>query len=98
MIDLIENDTSITFPVRVIPRSSKTEIVGEHDGMLKIKLKSPPVNGAANDELIRPLKAVRSAECDYRDRFRRSIAFEAHSNFGDRRHTDKRDFAGQNLA
>lgn len=39
--------------VRVIPRSSKTEIVGMHDGALKIKIKSPPVDGAANDELIR---------------------------------------------
>jgi uncharacterized protein (TIGR00251 family) len=58
VIDLIEKDGSITFPVRVIPRSSKTEIVGEHDGMLKIKLKSPPVNGAANDELIRFLSKL----------------------------------------
>jgi uncharacterized protein (TIGR00251 family) len=27
-------------------------MVGEHDGALKIKLKSPPVDGAANEELI----------------------------------------------
>lgn len=38
--------------VRVIPRCSKSEIVGEHDCALKIKLASPPVDGAANDELI----------------------------------------------
>ncbi len=37
--------------VRVIPRASKTEIVGEHDGALKLRLSSPPVDGAANDEL-----------------------------------------------
>ena len=53
MIKFSESDGTVTFTVRVIPRSSKTEIVGEHDGALKIKLKSPPVDGAANDELIR---------------------------------------------
>jgi uncharacterized protein len=53
VIDANEKDDSVIFSVRVIPRSSRTEIVGEHDGALKIKLKSPPVDGAANDELIR---------------------------------------------
>ncbi|MEP7214061.1 MAG: DUF167 domain-containing protein [Acidobacteriota bacterium] len=38
--------------VRVVPRSSRSEIIGEHDGALKIKLTSPPVDGAANAELI----------------------------------------------
>ena len=47
-------DTSfITFRVRVIPRSSRSEIAGEHDGVIKVKLTSPPVNGAANAELIK---------------------------------------------
>jgi uncharacterized protein (TIGR00251 family) len=48
-----EKNGSVTFGVRVVPRASRTEIVGVYDGMLKIKLKSPPVGGAANDELIR---------------------------------------------
>ena len=39
--------------VYVLPRSSKTEIVGMHGGALKIKLKAPPVDGAANEELIK---------------------------------------------
>ena len=60
LIDFTENDISITFTVRVIPRSSKAEIVGEHDGALKIKLKSPPVDGEANDELIRFLSKLLS--------------------------------------
>lgn len=39
--------------IKVIPRSSKNEIVGEMaDGVLKIKLKAPPVDGEANKELI----------------------------------------------
>ena len=53
MIECTEINGSITFRVRVLPRSSTSEIVGEHDGSLKIKLKSPPVDGAANEELIR---------------------------------------------
>jgi len=58
LIAFIENDFSITFSVRVIPRSPKAEIVGEYDGALKIKLKSPPVDGAANNELIRFLSKL----------------------------------------
>ena len=52
-LNLQERDGSVTFEVRVTPRSSKSEIVGELDGTLKIKLKAPPVDGAANDELVR---------------------------------------------
>lgn len=52
---LSDRNDSVTFDVRVIPRSSRSEIVGEHDGAIKIKLKSPPVEGAANEELIRLL-------------------------------------------
>ena len=43
----------MTFAVRVIPRASKTEVTGGQNGGLKVKLKSPPVDGAANEELIR---------------------------------------------
>ena len=35
------------------PRAGKTEVVGWHDGAIKIRLKAPPVDGAANDELVR---------------------------------------------
>ncbi|MEO6588354.1 MAG: DUF167 domain-containing protein, partial [Pyrinomonadaceae bacterium] len=46
---------AIVFNVKVVPRSSKSEIVGEHGGALKIKIKSPPVDGAANAELVKLL-------------------------------------------
>ena len=55
MINFTEKDGAIFFSVRVLPKSSKSEIVGEMDGALKIKLKSPPVDGAANAELIKLL-------------------------------------------
>jgi uncharacterized protein len=55
MIEFTEKDGTLIFSVRVIPRSSRSEIVGEYDGALKVKLNSPPVDGAANAELIKLL-------------------------------------------
>ncbi len=34
--------------IHALPRASRTEICGEHDGRLKIKVQAPPVEGAAN--------------------------------------------------
>ena len=48
----------MTLRVKVIPRSPKTEIVGEMaDGTLKIRIAAPPEKNKANDELIRFLTA-----------------------------------------
>jgi uncharacterized protein len=48
----------MTLRVKVIPRSAKSEIVGEMaDGTLKIKIAAPPEQGKANEELIRFLAA-----------------------------------------
>ena len=55
MIQFTEKENSIVFAVRVVPRASKSEIVGEHDGALKVRVASPPVDGAANQELIKLL-------------------------------------------
>ena len=41
------------FKVLVQPKSSKNEIVGLHDGTLKVKLTAPPVDGAANKLCIK---------------------------------------------
>ncbi len=38
--------------VRVQPRASRTEVVGAHGDAIKIRLAAPPVDGAANEELI----------------------------------------------
>ena len=48
MINLTEKNDAVVFNVRVVPRASKSEIVGEHDGALKVRIASPPVDGAAN--------------------------------------------------
>jgi len=43
-----------TIKIRVSPNASQSEITETMaDGTLKIKLKAPPVDGKANDELIR---------------------------------------------
>ena len=51
-IEIAKRDGGLVFNVRVIPRASRSEVVGEHDGSLKVRLCSPPVDGAANAELI----------------------------------------------
>ena len=40
-------------PFYVQPRASKTEVVGRHGAAIKIRVKAPPVDGAANEELVR---------------------------------------------
>ena len=45
----------LIFKVQVVPRASKSEIVGEHNGALKVRIAAPPVDGAANAELIKVL-------------------------------------------
>ena len=43
------------FTVRVVPRASRSGVAGEHDGALRVRVAAPPVDGAANEELVRTL-------------------------------------------
>ena len=54
MSDLkIENtDGGITFAAKIVPASSKTQISGILDGMLKVKISAAPEKGKANQCLI----------------------------------------------
>ena len=47
-----QKDSLIILSVYVVPKSSRTEVSGLYGDYLKIKLKSPPVDNAANEELI----------------------------------------------
>lgn len=49
---MTEHEGCVRFNVRVQPRASRREIAGAHGAALKVRLHSPPVDGAANDELI----------------------------------------------
>ncbi|HJQ35482.1 MAG TPA: DUF167 domain-containing protein [Pyrinomonadaceae bacterium] len=53
MLSFTEEDGALTFAVRVVPRASKTAAAGEHDGALRVRVAAPPVEGAANEELVR---------------------------------------------
>lgn len=44
--------TGVSLSILVVPRASRTEVQGEHGDALKIRLAAPPVDGAANEELI----------------------------------------------
>jgi uncharacterized protein (TIGR00251 family) len=48
----------VQLTVRVIPRASKPGIAGTRDGALLVRLQSPPVEGAANEELVRLLAEI----------------------------------------
>ncbi|HEX8637613.1 MAG TPA: DUF167 domain-containing protein [Pyrinomonadaceae bacterium] len=58
MIEYSEKDGTVIFRVRVVPRASKSEVVGELDGALKVRIAAPPVDGAANAELIKFLAKI----------------------------------------
>jgi uncharacterized protein (TIGR00251 family) len=53
VIQYTERDNALIFTVRVVSRASRSSIRGEHDGALRVRLAAPPVDGAANEELMR---------------------------------------------
>jgi uncharacterized protein len=48
----------VELDVRVIPRARKSQIGGERDGALVVRVAAPPVEGAANDALIEFLSST----------------------------------------
>ncbi len=66
---IADKDGTVSFIVRVQPRASRDEIVGEYLDGLKIRLTAPPVDDRANEALCKllatrlkvPLAAVRIA-------------------------------------
>lgn len=68
-MQITEKDGTVSFAVRVQPRASRDDIVGEYQGGLKIRLTAPPVDDRANEALRKllaarlklPLAAVRIA-------------------------------------
>lgn len=57
MLHLSESQTGVRLEVKVQPRSSRNQVIGEQNGALKIKLTAPPVDGEANAALVEFLAA-----------------------------------------
>jgi uncharacterized protein (TIGR00251 family) len=72
----------LTIKLYVQPGAKRTEIAGVHDGMTKIRIAAPPVDGLANETLIAFLAKVcglRANQIEIRagDRSRiKTIAFD----------------------
>jgi uncharacterized protein (TIGR00251 family) len=49
---LKETEQGVEFRVKVVPGSSKTQLGGTLDDMLKVKIAAPPEKGKANKALI----------------------------------------------
>ena len=52
MAAISSHERGVTISIQAQPRSSRTEVVSEQDGWLKLRVAGPPVDGAANDEII----------------------------------------------
>jgi uncharacterized protein (TIGR00251 family) len=53
ILEIKSNKTGIQFTATIQPRASRNQIIGIHNHSLKIKLTSPPVDGAANQACIK---------------------------------------------
>lgn len=47
-----EGPSCTLLQVSVVPNAKRTEVVGLHDGDLRVRLAAPPVDGKANDTLV----------------------------------------------
>jgi uncharacterized protein (TIGR00251 family) len=47
-----EEAGGVVLELLIQPRASRTRVVGEHDGRLKLQLAAPPVDGEANLALV----------------------------------------------
>jgi uncharacterized protein (TIGR00251 family) len=64
--------SEVVLDVRVIPRAPRTAVAGRRGGAILIRLAAPPVDGAANDALVKflsdtigiPRRAIRLVSGD----------------------------------
>lgn len=47
------SDAGARIALHVVPRASKTRVCGLHGGRVKLAVAAPPVDGKANDEIVR---------------------------------------------
>lgn len=49
----VAGDGRVTLTLHIQPGAKKTEVAGQHGDALKIRLAAPPVDGKANEALLR---------------------------------------------
>ena len=59
---ITESEDGVIFRVKVVPGSSKTQIAGEFDNMLKIRVSAAPEKGKANKCLTEYLAKILSVK------------------------------------
>jgi uncharacterized protein len=57
-LNLTSTSRGVRFDLRVSPRASRTSVDGVRDGRLVVRVTAPPVDGEANDAVIRALAAA----------------------------------------
>jgi uncharacterized protein (TIGR00251 family) len=57
-VRLAGKDGVVRFEVHAKPRAKKSRVIGAKGDALEVSLAAPPVDGAANDELVRLLAEV----------------------------------------
>ena len=57
-VEKVENPDGIRLCIFLQPKTSRDQIIGLHDGELKIAITSPPVEGAANAHLLKYLSKL----------------------------------------
>jgi len=58
VIPYSESREGIIFKVQVVTRASRSEVVGEHNGALRVRVAAAPVDGAANEAVVSTLAAA----------------------------------------
>ena len=57
-VEKVENPDGIRLRILLQPKASRDQIIGLHDGELKISITAPPVDGTANAHLLKYLSKL----------------------------------------
>ena len=58
MLAVRRDGERVSFSVRLTPRASSNAVGGERDGALLVRVSAPPVDGQANEALVKLLAAA----------------------------------------
>jgi uncharacterized protein (TIGR00251 family) len=57
-VKLVDVEGGVRFEIWAKPRAKKSRVVGERGDAIEVSLAAPPVDGAANEELVRVLSEL----------------------------------------